>query len=385
MPFKYTIEDAKKIFGLEGYTLTSDTYEGVRKYLDYVCPNGHKGSSPLFDFMQGTGKCYCLSSRKVWSGYNLLLSYPGVGDDWDYDLNFPLRPEDMTPGSGKKVWWKCDRCAVKHSYKQSISKHGRDGRRCPYYVGRSAGYGNDLYTNRKEMCDRDWDWGANGKRPNEYTTHAGAKVFWLCDKCKISHRYLARVVDKIRGRGCPYYSGKLVGFGNSVLDRHPDVSKDWAHSLNKKGPHEYTFGSRKKVWFSHTTFDGEVHTWKARIKNRTLGKTQCPHCVCGDVSKISQVWLDSLDIKYLLREYPIEIGNAKFRVDGFDLQTNTVYEFLGDYWHGNPEVFSCSKMNKRSGKTFGLLYKETFEKIEKLESVGYKVVYIWENDFNKEV
>lgn len=40
-------------------------------------------------------------------------------------------------------------------------------------------------------------------------------------------------------------------------------------------------------------------------------------------------------------EYRIE-GVGK--VDGFCEQTNTVYEYHGDYWHGNPDIY-INKMN----------------------------------------
>jgi len=58
-----------------------------------------------------------------------------------------------------------------------------------------------------------------------------------------------------------------------------------------------------------------------------------------------------------------------------------VYEFFGDYWHGNPEIFSPRKKNSHNGKTFGELYEDTKTRISRLEEADYKVIYIWENDF----
>lgn len=37
------------------------------------------------------------------------------------------------------------------------------------------------------------------------------------------------------------------------------------------------------------------------------------------------------------REVVIKISGRIFKVDGFDPIINTIYEFYGDFWHGNPK------------------------------------------------
>ena len=44
--------------------------------------------------------------------------------------------------------------------------------------------------------------------------------------------------------------------------------------------------------------------------------------------------------------------HVEYKVDGYCYETNTVYEFHGDYWHGNPIVFDSDDTNKCVGKTF---------------------------------
>lgn len=106
---------------------------------------------------------------------------------------------------------------------------------------------------------------------------------------------------------------------------------------------------------------------------------RCPKCSVGNVSKISQKWLDSLGVK--IREY--KIPELNIRVDGYDPETNTIYEFFGDYWHGNPNVYNKMDMNYHNKKTFGELYKESMKRLADLENVGYTVCYTWEEDFIK--
>jgi hypothetical protein len=94
-------------------------------------------------------------------------------------------------------------------------------------------------------------------------------------------------------------------------------------------------------------------------------------------------WLDSLQIPMDCRQIKIIIGNQYYIVDAFDSETNTVYEFHGDYWHGNPSIFHPYKINKQAGKTFKKLYTLTMEKEENLKRAGYKVISIWESDWNR--
>ena len=103
---------------------------------------------------------------------------------------------------------------------------------------------------------------------------------------------------------------------------------------------------------------------------------------CGfeiSVSKNEVKWLDSLNIKNEFRQFPIN----KYIVDGFDPETKIVYEFDGDFWHGNPNFFEADDINPISKKTFGRLYKNTINKRKFLESLGYKVVSIWESDYKQ--
>lgn len=66
-------------------------------------------------------------------------------------------------------------------------------------------------------------------------------------------------------------------------------------------------------------------------------------------------------------------------VDG--LKEQTVFEFLGDYWHGNPTVYERLALNTKAKKTFGELYDKTLEKFDSFKKLGYTVQYIWEKDW----
>jgi hypothetical protein len=107
----------------------------------------------------------------------------------------------------------------------------------------------------------------------------------------------------------------------------------------------------------------------------------CPKCP-GTISYVEVEWLDSINVSKQNRHKVIWIDQKRYNVDAYDPTTNTIYEFYGDYWHGNPAKFSARKINERSKKTFGALYKDTMKREQVLIKAGYKVISIWENDWN---
>lgn len=92
------------------------------------------------------------------------------------------------------------------------------------------------------------------------------------------------------------------------------------------------------------------------------------------------IWLNSIGLPNDDVHRQVHIG--KYIVDGYDPQSNTIYEYLGDYWHGNPRMFESNNVNLTIGKPFGELYKRTMDRIRDLKLQGYNVVYVWENDIN---
>jgi len=105
----------------------------------------------------------------------------------------------------------------------------------------------------------------------------------------------------------------------------------------------------------------------------------CPRC-SHKQSKLEIMWLDSLSVP--IRGYKIKIDNKKwFLVDGFNPTINTVYEFNGDFWHGNPEKYKPTCINRVTKTSFGELYTATVEKKKILENLGYTVISIWESDW----
>tara|TARA_R110000868_G_scaffold75946_6_gene218856 strand:+ start:29682 stop:30599 length:918 start_codon:yes stop_codon:yes gene_type:complete len=120
-----------------------------------------------------------------------------------------------------------------------------------------------------------------------------------------------------------------------------------------------------------------------QIPNSHLSKQGCAKCKNSNISKIEMQWLDYLNIPNEYRQVPIIINNKKYRTDAYDPITNTIYEFYGDFWHGNPNKYKPDYINKCNKFSFGTLYKRTMLKEQIYKEANYNVISIWEQDFKK--
>lgn len=117
----------------------------------------------------------------------------------------------------------------------------------------------------------------------------------------------------------------------------------------------------------------------------------CPECCKKSFSQKSLIWLDNIakqqniHIQHAGNGGEYRIPNTKLSADGFCIETNTIYEFDGDAYHGNPNLYNptdkCHPYDKQL--TASELFSNTIIKHTKLKELGYNVITIWESDFDK--
>lgn len=83
-------------------------------------------------------------------------------------------------------------------------------------------------------------------------------------------------------------------------------------------------------------------------------------------------------------EKRIKVAGKTLRIDFYIKKHGLAIEFYGDAFHGNSKVFTPrKKCHPFNNKTAARLYKETIERERALRKLGYKVIGVWEKDFNK--
>lgn len=73
------------------------------------CENGHEWEAVVYTRTHGSGCPFC-AGKKAQAGFNdLATQYPELARQWDYTKNIPVLPADVTTGSHRLVWWKCEK------------------------------------------------------------------------------------------------------------------------------------------------------------------------------------------------------------------------------------------------------------------------------------
>jgi very-short-patch-repair endonuclease/uncharacterized protein YlaI len=137
--------------------------------------------------------------------HSLLKTHPELSNEWDYEKNSPLRPENFSYGVRNKMWWLCPNG---HSYDATINhrtgKNQQTG--CPQCSGRVASENNNLSILFPEVA-KEWHPTKNKElTPKQITSKSGKKVWWLCPK---GHSYEAVPHNRTGMKsGCPYCAGQ---------------------------------------------------------------------------------------------------------------------------------------------------------------------------------
>ncbi len=190
---------------------------------------------------------------------------------WEKAENGDLTPEQVTPGSNRKVWW---RCAQGHVWKASIKSVTR-GTGCPICINRTVLAGeNDLAALAPEIAAQ-WHPTKNGElEPRHVLCGSHIKVWWQCER---GHEWQARIASRaVDGRGCPYCAGKKVMQGeNDLAAVYPELAREWHPTENGDlAPWQVTTSSNRKVWWRCE----KGHSYQAIIAHRCRSDTGCPYC-----------------------------------------------------------------------------------------------------------
>lgn len=107
----------------------------------------------------------------------------------------------------------------------------------------------------------------------------------------------------------------------------------------------------------------------------------CPKCAKNRFVSIGETeWLNSLGIPPAQRQYFVTLpGGEVYNCDA--VVGMKVYEYYGDFWHGNMKRFAPEHLNVYTGTTMSELYQATMDREDLLKSAGYEIISMWESDW----
>lgn len=182
--------------------------------------------------------------------------------------------------------------------------------------------------------------------------------------------------NHLKGRGCYQCL-------NCKYDEKRRSLDDFIKEANIVHNFKYNYSESEYInSYTNITVICETHGSFLQTPVSHLRGSDCPKCV-GRISKIETIWLNYLNVPFEKRQITLIIDGRNYLADAFDSENNSIYEFYGDFWHGNPNKYNPEEINIKNKQTFGCLYQKTLERESKLKNAGYNLITIWEDDFRK--
>lgn len=105
---------------------------GSNKLVWWKCPEGvdHEWKSAIINRHNGIG-CPICSNQKIVASNSLATLNPVLAKEWHPTKNGNLTPNDVGPGSGRKVWWSCS-YNNDHEWKTPIRNRHVRSHGCPF-------------------------------------------------------------------------------------------------------------------------------------------------------------------------------------------------------------------------------------------------------------
>lgn len=304
------------------------------KFAWWICKNGHSFKTRISSrSLKNVGCPYC-SHQKILTGVTDLQTVnPVLAAEWDYEKNYPLKPSEVFPHTGKHAWWLCSVCG--YSWKAKIQNRS-NGRGCPQcsYAGTSLTeqiiyyytnlvfsdainrykYDNefevDIYIpslntciefdgsyyhslsksiNREKLKDlffknKDCTFIRLREEPLSHTENA-INISCRCSNWKEIKETILSLFCFLNVKDLPdidirrdlpniVVSRNKLLKKNSVANYSPHLLKEWDYEKNHPlKPEFFTKGSSEKAWW----ICPKGHSYKSSIAGRCKG-VGCPHC-----------------------------------------------------------------------------------------------------------
>lgn len=183
----------------------------------------------------------------------------------------------------------------------------------------------------------------------------------------------------------PEHHFRKVGCVKCGTERSSNFNRITQDEIIKRASfvHNYKYDYSKVIYIDYNTkiiIDCHLHGEFSQTPNNHIGGAGCNKCV-GRISKVGTEWINLIKVNHPLLQTEFRIPNTRYYADAFDPSTNTIYEFYGDYWHGNPKKYDSNVVNIITKCTMGELYERTIIRKNTCVELGYRFIEIWESQW----
>ncbi|CAH6419611.1 Hypothetical protein HVR_LOCUS680 [uncultured virus] len=329
---------------------------------------GYEYNPTIHGHVNGKHSCPSCNNKLPWTHERFIVRAHEIhGEKFNYD---DVLPEHIK-GVNSEISLACNDCDYHWKTKLHLHINGRCN--CPSCAGNALWTYERFILKAREMHEDKFNY--DKVTPN-HIKGCRSRVPIMCNDC--GYEWSPELIGHIRGYDCPC----CMGVAPWTLDRFIKAARlihGDAFNYDNVKPGDIT-----GVYSEISIVCNKCHNAINRTLSTHIHGYGCPHCVPHGYSKAQVQWLEdimkqeNIIIQYALSpqgEYSIPTVG---KVDGYFPQTNTVYEFHGDFWHGNPKRFSSNDINPVSGKTYGELYQRTLNRDQRIRDLGYNLIIKWE-------
>src|ERR1035437_10255778 len=149
-----------------------------------------------------SGCPYCAGKNTIYNesfGY----LYPKLMEDFLYELNPGTDPYSLSPGSDRKIHWKCAKNSDHLSWTTSLEQRTKRKHGCPYCTGKLFRPNSSFAGQYPELL-KEFKWTRNvGIDPYTLAPRGSRKVWWQCSKNE-KHQWFAAINSRTYQKtGCP--------------------------------------------------------------------------------------------------------------------------------------------------------------------------------------
>jgi hypothetical protein len=162
----------KKYLQSEKFKTYIKKYQKSEKYKEAVS----RSSQKIKSFRANRRELYLKDN-------NIKVLFPHLVKEWHPTKNGDLKPEELTRGSNKIIWWLCSK---RHEWESIVPSRTIMGTNCPECGNRKVGKDNNLKYLHPNIA-KEWHPTKNGDlKPENVVPGSNKNCWWLCSK---GHEY----------------------------------------------------------------------------------------------------------------------------------------------------------------------------------------------------
>ena len=355
--------------GLPIYDYSLVDYKSTHKKIIIICKLHGSFEQAPSDHLSGKGCKDCgikkRTTKQTFTQEQFIeKAIEKHGDKYDYS-------QVVYVNSQTKITLKCNICT--YIFQQVPNSHlqGCGCDKCAHRINHENQKCNptDIIMQSKKVHGDIYDY----SEMNYVNSHIPINI-----RCKTCDHTFSQLYSNHIGQkqGCPFCSGRYVDteifIKNAKALHSDDFNYDEVLYEKSNVPVKIKCNKSNKIF--------------KQTPNNHLQGSGCPCCGHKGYSKAQIKYLNFMatlkqnHIQHAENGGEYMIPNTKFKSDGYCAETNTIYEFHGDLWHGNPTIFDPTDISF-FGVTYGELYQKTIKRETLIKDLGYNLVVMWERDW----